>query len=362
MKILIVSCQKYSKTNRSIDTITEFCLEQGYYVDHLVFGTNKLKKQKKELNNYKANNFKQLYSKPSYFSYLGPMGKYFPDYLLKFIEKQTAKTTSFIEVSEYDLVILETGKPLFLLDRIPGNIPIVCRQSDPLEISLRGNRDYFVELEKKAFKRSKFTLVAHKKAVESYSEIDNLIEWKSGFEYKLLEKKIDKKSSKKNVTYMGMFKLDIELIKELASDNLDTNFHIIGNYEDVLKLSNVKFHGYLNYNEYIKILEVTDCFFVPYHLEEVNRMKKLGLTSKYYIPMSMGIPILTREYGAIVSDIIEFNIYSYVEMNIAKEKLKYILSNEHSVTKESLEFLETLKIENRKKSLDKLFKAYNLIK
>lgn len=360
MRILIISGQEYSKTNRSIDTITEYFLEKNYKVDHLVFGINKLGKRKK-ITEFKAKSFRQLYSKESYFSYLGLMGKFFPDILLKFIKKQTIQTVNSINFSEYDLIILETGKPLFLLDIIPNNIPIICRQSDPLEISIRSNRKFFKKIEKKAFERSVFSLIAHKKAVEEYNGLKNLLEWKSGFERKKI--KVIKKNSerKKILSYMGMFKLDYDLIKELALSYPNSEIHIVGNYKDYLNLPNVIFHGYLSYNEYMEILKMSDCFIVPYHKEEVQRMKKLGLTSKYYIPMGMGIPVLTKSYGELEEDIVEYNIYTYNKLEDAKIKLEFILKNKFEKNEKIEFFLESLTIENRKNELERILKEYKLI-
>lgn len=361
MKILIVSGQKFSKTNRSIDTITEYFIEKNHQVEHLVLGINKLKNIQKIDTKVKIKNFKQLYSEASYFAYLGIMGRVFPEFILNFIKNQTIKTAKFINFSKYDLIILETGKSLFLMDIIPKNISIICRQSDPLEISIRSNRKYFREMEKKAFERSIFSLIAHKKSMEEYKELNNLIEWKSGFEIKNINIPKKKDSKKKILSYMGVFKLDFKLIKEFALLNLDNEIHIIGNYKNFLNLPNVIFHGYLTYDKYIEILKITDCFIVPYHEEEVNRMKKLGLTSKYYLPMSLGIPILTKSYGELTQNIEKYNIYTYDKWDEAKIKLDFILKNKFKKNEKVDFFLENLKIKNRKKELEKILKEYNII-
>lgn len=358
MRILIVSGQAYSKTNRSIDTITEYFIEKNFSVEHLVFGINKLKIPKK-LPEINLKNFKQLYSTPSYFSYVGAMGKMFPEFLLGFIRKMTLKTVKGIDFSKYDLIVLETGKPLFLMDIIPKDIPVICRQSDPLEISIRSERKYFKKIEREAIERSIFTLVAHIKAAEEYNQ-DKIIDWKSGFQLKKLENTENKSSGRKQVCYMGMFQLDMELLKILTEKNPEVDFNIVGNYKDELKLSNVIFHGYLGYDEYMKILKNSICFFIPYHISEVSRMKTLGLTSKFYIPMSMGIPVLSREYGNVVGDMKEYNIFTYSTAEEAEKKLGYILSHEFKKTEEIDKFLESLTIESRKKEFEKILKEYGL--
>lgn len=355
-KILIISGQKYSKSNRSIDTITEYFLERETKVDHLTFGINKLKKVEKD---YSLNNktFTQLYSKPSYFSYLGKMGIFCPNILLDYVKKKNFKTVSFINWKDYDLIVLETGKPLFLLDIIPKDIPIICRQSDPLEISLRSNRDYFKDMEKEVIERSLFTLTAHEKAVEEYGLDHKIINWKSGFEFN--DFNIEPNEIINNsLVYMGMFKIDLILIKKIALTFPNLTIHIIGNYKDTLKLTNVKFHGYLEYTEYIKLVKKCKVFYIPYHDNEVKRMKKLGLTSKFYIPMSLGKPILSRAYGNVLNDIKELDIFVYKTDKEAEEKLNFLLETTFCIDKNKMNFLEDLKIINRKKSLEGILKKY----
>ena len=86
-KVLIVSGIPYSKSNRGIDNITSYFIEENYDVSHLVFGINSFKKIIKT-EKIKIDKFQQLFSKSSYFSYLGIMGKYFPNFFLKYIIKK----------------------------------------------------------------------------------------------------------------------------------------------------------------------------------------------------------------------------------------------------------------------------------
>ncbi len=270
-KILIVSCQPFSFTNRSIDTMTQFFMDKKDNITHLVYGLSKIKRSgiiNSLLNN---ENFIQLYSDRSYLSYLGFMGKIFPDFLLKLIIKSTNKTIKFINFREYDLIILETGKPLFLLDIIPVDIPLIVRQSDPLEISIGSSRTLFRQMENRAICQSKLFLVAHEKAVEEYKFSNNIRIWKSGFEIKRIE---HKKNIEKSLFYMGLYKIDKELIKKIAKRYNDYIIHIVGNYKDTLNLPNVIFHGYLSYDEYMHLLLKSKCYIMPYKNSEVKKMNK----------------------------------------------------------------------------------------
>lgn len=362
MRILIISGQEYSKTNRSIDTMTEYFLEKKYKVDHLVFGINKLRKRKK-ITEFKAKSFKQLYSQESYFSYFGLMGRVFPNFLLKFIQNKTNETVNKIKFMDYNLIVLETGIPLLLIEKLPKNIPVILRQSDPLKISIGSDKKFFKNLEKVALENSSLFLAAHEGAVKNYTN-NKIVIWKSGFEYKNIEKnKEEKNKEEKNICYMGGFGLDYKLIENIASKNLNLKINIIGNYKDKIKLPNVFFHGYLNYEKYIEILKKTDCFFVPYSDKEIKRMQMLGLTSKFYIAMSLGIPILTREFGTLSENnkLNLYNIFTYKYNSEAESKLKNILKNNYNINQDIKNFLENLTIENRKKELEKIFKNYKII-
>lgn len=355
-KILVVSGQKYSKSNRSIDTITSYFIENKNCVEHLVFGNNKLKpvKEDRSLNSKK---FNQLYSKQSYLSYLGIMGKIMPDFILEIIKKETIKTARHVDFKKYGLIVLETGKPLFLLDIIPKNIPVILRQSDPLEISIRSDRKYFKEMERKAIKRSKVTLFAHQNAIEEYGLKNKIVEWKSGFEFQedFKSKNVKEENS---LVYMGMFKLDFKLIRNIALKNPDLTIHIVGNYKDKINLINVKFHGYLEFSEYIKLIKKSKAFFIPYHDDEVKRMKKLGMTSKFYIPMSIGKPVITKKYGTVFEDIEKYNIFTYSNRIELEKKIEIVTQKHFFLTKEVELLLEKLKIKNRKIELEQILKKY----
>ena len=116
-------------------------------VTHLMVGINSLKKFKKK-RRLNISNFKQIYSKKSIFSYVGIMGKIFPNIFLKMIKKYQEKLVSNIKFKNFDLIVLETGKPLFIIDKIPLNIPIILRMSDPIEFSFNSNKEYFKKLER----------------------------------------------------------------------------------------------------------------------------------------------------------------------------------------------------------------------
>ena len=351
-KILIVSIVPYSHTNRGIDTITSYFIEKGWKVSHLVFGVNSLKRSMKT-EKIKIDKFQQLFSKLSYFSYLGIMGKYFPDFLLKYIIRKTNETAKYIDFNEFNLIILETGKPLFLLNIIPKNIPLVIRVSDPIEYSFGNRRKLFEKLEKEAIERASLTLIAHEKLRKFYKkEFTNTILWKTGFD----ETRIIKQDVKNNdsIVYMGNTGVDYELLKYLAIKNKEIKFYIIGNHKKKKLEKNIIFLGYLDSTKYVELINKSKCFFMPFNDYEVERLKMLGMTSKFYTALTLGKAILTRKYGSIQKDNKDLNIFTYDNFEEADFKLKFILSNNFTKTKKIDEFLESLKNKNRKLELNKI--------
>lgn len=360
MKILIVSEQEFSETNRGIDTITKYFIEKKCMVTHLMVGINRLKKYKKK-RKLNISNFKQRYSKKSIFSYVGIMGKIFPSILLKAIKKYQEKLVSNIDFKDFDLIILETGKPLFIIDKIPLDIPIILRMSDPIEFSFNSNKKYFKKLEEKAMKKAKLTLIAHQKLYDYYTTYSNIEYWRTGFDEKKLENNNFIEEIKSELFYMGNTQLDFDFLENIIKLNPQVLINIVGNHKYSSRNSNLKVYGYLNSSEYIEYLKKSKCYIMPFSNKEIEKMKMLGMTSKFYVAMQFGKPILVRRYGEIQKDNLDLNIFTYDSLEEANEKLNYILQNNFSKNPKINLFLEDLKNENRKNELEIILKKYNLI-
>lgn len=360
MRILIVSGQEFSETNRGIDTITKYFIEKKYMVTHLMVGINSLKKFKKK-RRLNISNFKQIYSKKSIFSYVGIMGKIFPNIFLKMIKKYQEKLVSNIKFKNFDLIVLETGKPLFIIDKIPLNIPIILRMSDPIEFSFNNNKEYFKKLEREAIKRANLILIAHQKLFEYYKEYNNIEYWRTGFDEKKIQSNELLNKAEEELFYMGNTQIDFELLENIIKLNPKISINIVGNHQYKSKNSHLKIYGYLDSREYIEYLQKSKCYIMPFNSKEVEKMKMLGMTSKFYVAMQLGKPILVRRYGEIQKDNLDLNIFTYDSLEEANEKLKYILKNNFSKNLKINLFLENLKNENRKKELDMILKKYKLV-
>ncbi len=358
-RILIVSGIPYSKSNRGIDTITSYFIEKNYEVSHLVFGINSLKKIIKA-EKIKTDKFQQLFSKASYFSYLGIMGKYFPNFFLKYIIKKTIETVRDIDFKKFDLIILETGKPLFLLDIISKDIPLVIRISDSTEMAFGYKRKIFEILENRAINRSRMVLVVNEEMKKKYKQIDKVLIWKNGFNRELQDSFFDN-PSEKMIIYIGLAKIDYSLINFLAKKNSELKFYIIGPHKRKNLNENIIFTGYLSEKEYKNIFRKSICLLLPYSRDTISKLKEGNLTSKMYIAMDLGKPILTVQYGTLNGDDKEINLFVFRSYEEADQKLKNIVNNKFFKTKKIEKILVELELENRKRELEKFLKEFELI-
>ena len=357
-KVLVVSGIPYSYTNRGIDTITSYFIEKKYQVTHLVFPINKLKK--KRINReIKQENFKQLWSKSSYFSFLGIMGKFLPDFLLSFVIKLNIRLKN-INFDDFDLVILEAGPSLFLLKELTSRNKVILRISDVEEICFGNNRKIFSNFMKSGIERSDLVLVPNELLISKYGNLKKIKCWKNGF--LTLNKSIDKIIvSEKIVTYFGLAKIDYKLIKFLALSNLNIKFIIIGPYKDKIKLKNVFFTGYLNNEQILEFIRKSKCFLMPYSSSIFKSSFTASLTSKCYPVMNLGIPILTIKYGQVQNDDKKLNLFTFTTYQEANSKLNVIINKTFNKTKQIEYFLEDLKYENRILELEELLKENNIL-
>lgn len=357
-RILIVSGIFYSRTNRGIDIITSSFIEKKYQVTHLVFPVSKLSNLKK-IKKIEQENFKQVWAKKSYFSFLGIMGKILPSFLLSFIIKINIRLKN-INFDDFDLVILEAGPPLFLIGELNPQNKVILRISDVEETCFGSKRKIFFDFMKKGIERSDLILVPNELLISKYGNLNKIKCWKNGFLN--LNENISKIiTSEKIITFFGLAKIDYKLIEFLASSNLDLKFIIIGPYKNKIKRKNVFFTGYLNNEEILNFVKRSKCFLIPYSSSIFEALSTGGLTSKFYPVMSLGIPILTVKYGQIQDDNEKLNLFTFSTFQEANNKLNMIINRTFNKTKEIEYFLEDLKYENRILELERLLKEVKIL-
>jgi hypothetical protein len=350
MRILIVSSFEYSITNRGIDIMTQCLLNNNHIVDHMVFFT-RIKKQNKNI----ALNLRQIYFYDRFRLYRKKFRYFWPGFLIRLYFDLLVKKQEDYDFTNYDLVILESGYPVYLASVITA--PIIYRQADPVEGgAFASNRRYFKNLEYNIINKSLITSSALEKQFFPKNYLHKYSFWHSGY----IPPEIMPTAIKKRLfVYIGLSPPDFSLIKSIAINYPDYQFQLIGPFKNRLHLPNVIYSGYLSRNEFEKILSEASLFIMP--LTRTNRLIKYSYTSRMFVAMHIGLPILVKKYGLIQENDESKKLYVYSTKKQALLLLKNLVSeiesNKFNFTPSNAtrEFLKPRMFEQNMKKLDIFF-------
>ena len=353
MNFLVVSDREFKKTSRGIDIITGYLAEKGHFVDHLVFFKRKRFPEKQV-----TNNIRQLYFYDPIKIYRSRLQFIFPGFILLFYFKYIIKKQSSINFVKYDYVVLESGHPLYLASEI--NNRIIYRQSDPTYISFNSNRLFYKKLENDAIKKAFFatSAIENKYFPEEYK--DKIIHWHSGFIPP--KQKLNTTLEKCFVIISG--ELDWSLIHKMAKKYPDYQFNILSVSKKKTRLNNISVKGYLDYDNYLKIISSALIAIIPYSVRFAYQHRQHSYTAKIMVPMYLGIPILLKNYGSIQDTDTEKKLFVYRTHNEALTLLEKTIQKIESgnlnrkVSKTTLDFLTPQISENRLKELDGIFRRF----
>ncbi|QIV77634.1 glycosyltransferase family 4 protein [Fervidobacterium pennivorans] len=304
MKVLIISSIPWSESNRGIDIMTSFFIESGFNVTHIVFPNYMNSKQRwsRFLQHQETpENFSQIFSSRTLLAYSSKYMCWLPKSLKGFIFQSHIKTlTSVIDTSEFDIIVIESGKPVILSSILPRDRFVIYRQSDPIKL-LNPNDKELIEEELKVMEKSNLVLTVRDvfkdwlpESIKKKAEV-----WVNGFDVpKGVDLSNPYQNSKKNAVYLGYSPLDVETLKIIADNHRDVDFHIIGRCLSKRKMqslsqrySNLIFYGNLSAKEYIPLIKFADFAIVPYANLEI--LKYVGLHSKFLLFMYFGLPIVS---------------------------------------------------------------------
>jgi len=353
MKFLIVSDREYRKTSRGIDIITAYLSDKGHSIDHLVFFTRK-KLQDKQV----SENIKQLYIYDFIKLFYIKLQFLLPSFIITSYFNHIIKKSG-INFKQYDYVILESGKPLFLASVIDNKI--IYRQSDPIFTALNSNRRFYKNLELNVIKRSVFISSALDKKYFIPDFKEKTFYWHSGF--------VPCKTDNVNININKSFiilggKIDWPLIIKFANKYKDYKFNIIGFYNKIPIQKNIIINGYLEYKDYQNILLSSSAAIIPFTKRYTYKLKQISFTAKLLVSMHLGLPILVRAYSDIQESDINKKLSVYKNHKEALSLFDSIVKKLESgkltrdVSKETTEFLEPQIMENRLKELDVLFSKW----
>ena len=348
LKILLVSGKEYSLSNRGVDVITTY-LGKENMVDHLFFYTRENKSDKKI-----SYNITQKYFVDRINLYRDKFKYFMPGFIIDYIIKLMVRKSG-LDFSKYDYVILESGYPILLEKYI--NNKIIYRQSDSLEIAFDTTRLYFKNKEKKIMRNA----VAISSAIHpSFYPPETRFKttyWKSGF----IQDELINLPKKNQVVYMGGVDIDYGLIERLAKKYSNYSFIIIGNYRKKIELENIHFTGYLKFSEYKNYIYESKIFFYPISEKYLKKLKRAEITSKFYLPISLGIPFVTRAYGVVQEDDIVKKIFVYRNNDEAFRIFDVLINqkqySDFTVSTGAKDFLRKQTIAAKEKELGLFFDA-----
>lgn len=354
MKILVVSDREYKKTTRGIDIITNLLAEKEHNVDHMLFFRRKNIPAKKV-----SKNITQLYFYDFLRIYRDKMRRVMPAFLLKLYFCYIIKNQKNIDFDKYDYVVLESGYATYLALVIKNKI--IFRQSDPPEITFNSNRQFYRDLELLTIKKSVFVSSALKEIFYPDEYAKKFTYCHSGF---IPIEQDDSAIADKAFVFMGGGEIDFRLIKKIAKKFSNYKFHIIGDFKTKIKEPNIIMHGYLEYAEYQKIVLSSLICIIPFTKRFSYQLRKCFWTAKVLLPMSLGMPILIREYGLVKYSDSDKKLFVYKTKKEALTLLNKIVNMTENgeitrkVTKETSDFLYPQILENRVKELDITFSSF----
>ena len=347
----MVSDREYKKTTRGIDIITTFLAENDCIVDHLVFF-----RREKIPEKIISKNICQLYFYDSLKFYRSRLQFLFPGFLLLIYFKHIIRNQSIIDFTKYDYVVLESGHPIYLALEI--NNKIIYRQSDATEISFNSNRRFYTKLEMNTIKKACIVSSALQRVYYPKLYIYKFIFTHSGF---LPVYNRARTNNDKSFVYIGGGKLDWKLISKICRKYSDFTFHIVGNFRKIIPQKNIIFHGYRDHSVYQEICLNSDICIIPYSRKFAYQLRKCFFSAKVLFPMSLGMPIIMKNYGTIQNTDINKKLFVYKTHKEALKLLnKIILKIENGelkreVSKDTQAFLSPQTVEKRIKELDTVF-------
>jgi len=298
--VLLVSAYPYTQTGRGMDVLTNVFEIQGWDTTHLIF-PNVLYTIKKKIKFDSV--VRELLSRFAVIPYLDRLMYWFPKQLFYLYLKYAVSKVDFIDWLKYNYVILESGKPLFLLDVIPESVKIIYRQSDSVRLVL-GKGKWYIDLEDRVCQRAEriITVKDYYRNNLPLSSRDKAVTIRNGFS--IPEEKIYINpyiERTKNVVYVGLTPLDPKTLDLLCKENKNIEFHIFGSCLKIWqhrRLSintNFHFYGFCPRDEYLPYLAYADAAIFPF--KYFPGMDHVGFTSKYLNFMYFKLPIVSYLTG-----------------------------------------------------------------
>ena len=298
--VLLVSPYPYTLSNRGIDLLTRAFEASGWDTDHLQFPRVVYSVSKKTGFLSSVN---EKRSKLTLIPYIDRIMKRIPRCIFNWIVRNHRRSVNDIVWNSYDVIVLESGKPLFLLDILEEGTELIYRQSDPVRLFL-GENPHYIEMEDEIFKRSNYILIPKDRfkgtiPTEYHHKISMIPNGLHIPDNTDLDNPFPKDSI--NAVYVGLAPLDIETLNVTVNQNPGVTFHLFGtgvrgiSAVSLKRKKNVIIHPFSSQRSFLPYVANSAMYIFPF--QRSKKMNHVGLTSKYYMAMYFGLPIVSYPMG-----------------------------------------------------------------
>ena len=300
-KVLLVSAYPYSRSSRGMDVLTQAFECEGWDVHHLTFPNVFYTPEIPPPSDTKTT---MHYARKSWFPYIDRYMWRLPCFAYYIIRRLNTNTIrSVINLADFDVIVLESGKPLFLLHLIPPHVTVVYRQSDSVRLVL-GKNPWYRKEEDDAFSQADLIILKKKLYTDfvpaALRHKTRVIE--NGMAVSEGTVNINPFSKDTlNAVYNGLHALDVSILCMLCDSYPEVNFHIIGpclrpgGIKKLRRFNNFQHYPFLVKETYMPMLEFADLAIFPFTRNET--MKWYGLTSKFLHFMLFKLPIVSCPTG-----------------------------------------------------------------
>lgn len=300
-RVLLVSTYPYTRSSRGMDVLTEAFQLEEWDTSHMMFPRvlylPKVKPPAKTTIRF---------PKPRW-SFLPYVDKYMHRLsrrLFNVVRKTNVRTIQGrVDFADYDLVVLESGKPLLLLPEIPEAIPLIYRQSDSVQLALGKGRHYCA-LADDAYSRADTILVTKSHYMDHVppEERHKVITVENGMAFPDPITGVNPYASgTRNAVYVGLHPLDEESLRRILREIPDLNLHIVGpclnmgSRQRLRRYHNFHYYRFLYKEDFMPMVEHADASFCPF--QRNSALRWYGLTSKFLHSMYYQLPIISYPTG-----------------------------------------------------------------
>lgn len=365
MRVLVIGFMEYTpNSQRGINVLTTSLAEQGLDVTFFTFPTylwECFSKQRRSLLKGKVvdlgggvtvSNLTKIVPIPySSSRFPSKIKKIF----FRIFEFNHAKPLLDLNINDYDIVVIESGKGVFLEGFLKGP-KIIYRQSDPVEFGL--DRD-LASYERRLIKKADLTLVVNQVILDKYQKespelTKKMVLWENGFSVPNNGTYSNPYKTFPNAVYFGLFPVNWEAVSTLAEKIPDLTIHIFGPFKKNPNClpKNIVLYGFRSHVFLSNFLKFANLFLLPYK-DIPERHEISDKTSKLLLAMHFNLPIIAspfshserlKKYDVVTTKTVEEFVDKVQQSIIYNQKIAYKLNLKcYAIVERKLELINIIK-------------------